>query len=374
MDQKKAGRFLKELRHEKQMTQEQLAQVFNVSSRSVSRWETGTNLPDISLLVEIADLYDVDVREIIEGERKSEMMDKEVRDVATKMADYANEEKGSLLRKMQIISFVGVLVLLVAIFLQTFHKSLDEINKGILFVSFIALVIMAVLTLYVTGLLEKITKNKRLVKWIKFVTIVGVIAAFWRTIVMTFIVGILLLMVSSAKVEVYDDVSAYNDYMNFSNGAYEKGVDTQWTKWGMDETIWPKEISKEMNVTDFKMVYYNPWDAQYLGYMVVEYSEDAYAEEVKRLKEYESTEYIGYYCVEEEKTYELLAVNADPYQGFIYALTDGKGKIIYGEQIFCNYFMDLEYEKYIPKEYLLDGFNATQESEYYREKRKALEG
>ena len=374
MDQKKAGRFLKELRHEKQMTQEQLAQVFNVSSRSVSRWETGTNLPDISLLVEIADFYDVDVREIIEGERKSEMMDKEVRDVATKMADYANEEKGSLLRKMQIISFVGVLVLLVAIFLQTFHKSLDEINKGILFVSFIALVIMAVLTLYVTGLLEKITKNKRLVKWIKFVTIVGVIAAFWRTIVMTFIVGILLLMVSSAKVEVYDDVSAYNDYMNFSNGAYEKGVDTQWTKWGMDETIWPKEISKEMNVTDFKMVYYNPWDAQYLGYMVVEYSEDAYAEEVKRLKEYESTEYIGYYCVEEEKTYELLAVNADPYQGFIYALTDGKGKIIYGEQIFCNYFMDLEYEKYIPKEYLLDGFNATQESEYYREKRKALEG
>ncbi|RKM55221.1 helix-turn-helix domain-containing protein [Butyrivibrio sp. X503] len=374
MDQKKAGRFLKELRHEKQMTQEQLAQVFNVSSRSVSRWETGTNLPDISLLVEIADFYDVDVREIIEGERKSEMMDKEVRDVATKMADYANEEKGSLLRKMQIISFVGVLVLLVAIFLQTFHKSLDEINKGILFVSFIALVIMAVLTLYVTGLLEKITKNKRLVKWIKFVTIVGVIAAFWRTIVMTFIVGILLLMVSSAKVEVYDDVSAYNDYMNFSNGAYEKGVDTQWTKWGMDETIWPKEISKEMNVTDFKMVYYNPWDAQYLGYMVVEYSEDAYAEEVKRLKEYESTEYIGYYCVEEEKTYELLAVNADPYQGFIYALTDGKGKIIYGEQIFCNYFMDLEYDKYIPKEYLLDGFNATQESEYYREKRKAPEG
>ncbi|SFU88867.1 helix-turn-helix domain-containing protein [Butyrivibrio sp. INlla21] len=374
MDQKKAGRFLKELRHEKQMTQEQLAQVFNVSSRSVSRWETGTNLPDISLLVEIADFYDVDVREIIEGERKSEMMDKEVRDVATKMADYANEEKGSLLRKMQIISFVGVLVLLVAIFLQTFHKSLDEINKGILFVSFIALVIMAILTLYVTGLLEKITKNKRLVKWIKFVTIVGVIAAFWRAIVMTFIVGILMLMVSSAKVEVYDDVSAYNDYMNFSNGAYEKGVDTQWTKWGMDETIWPKEISKEMNVTDFKMVYYNPWDAQYLGYMVVEYSEDAYAEEVKRLKEYESTEYIGYYCVEEEKTYELLAVNADPYQGFIYALTDGKGKIIYGEQIFCNYFMDLEYDKYIPKEYLLDGFNATQESEYYREKRKALEG
>ena len=82
--------------------------------------------------------------------------------------------------------------------------------------------------------------------------------------------------------------------------------------------------------------------------------------------EYESTEYIGYYCVEEEKTYELLAVNADSYNGFVYALTDGKGRIIYGEQIFCNYFMDLDYTKYIPDEYLLDGFDATTDSDYYK--------
>ena len=75
MDQTKTGNFLKELRNEKKLTQEQLAEHFNVSSRTVSRWETGKNLPDISLLVEIADFYDVDVREIIEGGRKSEMMD-----------------------------------------------------------------------------------------------------------------------------------------------------------------------------------------------------------------------------------------------------------------------------------------------------------
>ena len=72
MDQKKVGSFLKELRKEKGITQEQLAEKLNVSGRSVSRWETGNNMPDISLLVEIADFYDVDVREIIEGERKSE--------------------------------------------------------------------------------------------------------------------------------------------------------------------------------------------------------------------------------------------------------------------------------------------------------------
>ena len=151
MDQQKAGRLLKELRHEKQMTQEQLAQVFNVSSRSVSRWENGTNLPDISLLVEIADFYDVDVREIIEGERKSEMMDNEVREVATKMADYANEEKGKLLRSIQIISFVGVLVLLLSIVIQTAGKAdKNEVNYGALFTTSVALIIIEILVCVLT--------------------------------------------------------------------------------------------------------------------------------------------------------------------------------------------------------------------------------
>ena len=258
------------------------------------------------------------------------------------------------------------MVLLISIGMQTINIEADQINRGVLAITFIALVVMAIVTLYVTGLLEKIAGNKKLVRGIKIFTIVGLAAAFWRVIVMTVVVGILLVSFESAPIEEYDDVSLDNEYMNFSNGAYEKGVDTQWTKWGMDETIWPAEITESMEVADFKMVYYNPWDAQYLGYLVVDYSPDDYAEEVKRLKEYESTEYIGYYCVEEEKTYELLAVNADSYQGVVYALTDGKGRIIYGEQIFCNYFMDLDYTKYIPEEYLLDGFDATTESEYYK--------
>ena len=372
MDQQKTGRFLKELRHEKQMTQEQLAQVFNVSSRSVSRWENGTNLPDISLLVEIADFYDVDVREIIEGERKSEMMDNEVREVATKMADYANEEKGKLLRSIQIISFVGVLVLLLSIVIQTAGKAdKNEVNYGVLFTTSVALIIMGVITLYVTGLLEKIVKHKRLVLFMKISTVVGMIVAFWRVIALFGVLVVLIVEVFLSPIEVYDDVTHYNEYMSFShNEAPFKDEENKWDK-EMDEDIWPDKITDDMNVADYKMVYYNPWDAQYLGYLVVDYSADDYAEEMKRLKEYESTEYVGYYCVEEEKTYELLAVNADSYHGFVYALTDGNGRIIYGEQIFCNYFMDLKYNKYIPKEYLLDGFDATIESDY---RKKMMEG
>ena len=76
MDQIKVGAFLKDLRKEKEITQEQLAEELGVSGRTISRWETGKNMPDISLLVEIAEFFDVSIPEIIKGERKSESMRK----------------------------------------------------------------------------------------------------------------------------------------------------------------------------------------------------------------------------------------------------------------------------------------------------------
>lgn len=63
MDLKKIGSFLKELRKEKGITQEELAEMLYVSGRTVSRWETGTNMPDISLLVDIAEIFDVSIPE-----------------------------------------------------------------------------------------------------------------------------------------------------------------------------------------------------------------------------------------------------------------------------------------------------------------------
>ena len=85
MDQKKIGQFLKTLRKEKKITQEMLAEALHVSNRTVSRWETGNNMPDISLLVELSEFYQVSISEIIEGERKREKMNQEAKDTAVKM-------------------------------------------------------------------------------------------------------------------------------------------------------------------------------------------------------------------------------------------------------------------------------------------------
>ena len=111
MDQVKIGNFLKKLRKEKGITQEQLAEILNVSGRTVSRWETGNNMPDISILVDIADYYDISIPEIISGERKSEMMNEEERKIAKTMSDYATTEKEKIFKEMKLQSVMGVCAL-----------------------------------------------------------------------------------------------------------------------------------------------------------------------------------------------------------------------------------------------------------------------
>ena len=57
------------------------------------------------------------------------------------------------------------------------------------------------------------------------------------------------------------------------------------TKWGMDESIFPDVLTDGMEVLDYKMVYYNPWDSQFLSYLTVTYSPDDYAAELDRLED-----------------------------------------------------------------------------------------
>ena len=108
MDLVKTGKFLQELRKENGLTQEQLAEQLGVSRRTVSRWETGSNMPDMDILIELSDFYAVDLREILSGERKSERMNQELKETVLQVADYSNEEKARLLRRMHWLFIAGL--------------------------------------------------------------------------------------------------------------------------------------------------------------------------------------------------------------------------------------------------------------------------
>ena len=109
MNLEKTGSMLKDLRKEKGMTQEQLGEKFGVSRRTVSRWETGSNMPDLDVLIELSDFYEVDLREILSGERKSEKMNEEMKETVLQVAEYGNEDKARLLARMHWLSLAGLI-------------------------------------------------------------------------------------------------------------------------------------------------------------------------------------------------------------------------------------------------------------------------
>ena len=163
MEQQNVGSFLKTLRREKNLTQEQLAEQLHVSGRTVSRWETGSNMPDISLLVALAEFYEVSIPEIIDGERKSETMNEEAKETALKLSDYAetvNRKLKTRLLWMTLAALVGMVV----------FAALDILGLHTPFYDFVAGVglglgygMLAVLALYLSGILGQI-KARRLIR------------------------------------------------------------------------------------------------------------------------------------------------------------------------------------------------------------------
>ena len=69
MDQIKIGKFISKCRKENNMTQENLAEKLGVNSRSVSRWETGKCMPDISLLENLCNELGISINELIKGNK-----------------------------------------------------------------------------------------------------------------------------------------------------------------------------------------------------------------------------------------------------------------------------------------------------------------
>ena len=71
MNQEKISELIKNLRKKNNLTQEAFAKEFNVSYQAVSKWENGKNLPDINVLKEICDKYNLDINEFLSGNEKN---------------------------------------------------------------------------------------------------------------------------------------------------------------------------------------------------------------------------------------------------------------------------------------------------------------
>lgn len=168
MDQCKVGTFLRELRKGKNLSQEQLAERLHVSSRSISRWENGNTMPDISLIIELADFYDVDIRDLLSGERKSEKMNDDMKETLEMVADYTNAEKEKLKKELatMIISsatLFGILGMIIVFHLYRISSFFDTLAVFCVTVGLVYSVMSIIKLFQLNGRISK-DAHRRIIK------------------------------------------------------------------------------------------------------------------------------------------------------------------------------------------------------------------
>lgn len=133
MDVKQMSLFLKELRKERGLTQEQAAEALFVSPKTVSRWETGATIPDLETLVQLAEFYKVDVKELIDGRRFGP---DEVPDAASRersalqaVAAYSSHKEKRSVRRT-VITLLAVFLAIIAVYaFFAWRRQVKNLNR-----------------------------------------------------------------------------------------------------------------------------------------------------------------------------------------------------------------------------------------------------
>ena len=121
MDQEKIGKFILELRKDKKMTQQELANKIGVTDRAISKWENGRGMPDISLMKPLCEILDITLNELISGEKidKKEYQKKSDENIL-KTILYTNK-KTNFFKKF-LICLISVFLILILMFIIDVRK------------------------------------------------------------------------------------------------------------------------------------------------------------------------------------------------------------------------------------------------------------
>ncbi len=113
MDIEKVGQFIKELRIENNLSQNQLSEEIHVTRQAVSNWENGKALPDSNILLMLSNLFKVSINEILSGKRLTK--EDNLEEIALQLVDENNQKRNKI--KKMMISFSTILSILVILFL-----------------------------------------------------------------------------------------------------------------------------------------------------------------------------------------------------------------------------------------------------------------
>ena len=145
MNQIKTGKFIAQIRKEKGMTQRQLADELLISDKTVSKWETGKGMPEVSLMMPLCEVLGINVNELLTGERIPDEVYKEKAEET--MMDLMRDKKGrgKILTLTVLIMLLGSSPMIIIAALISWY----DLPDNLIFVILIPLIIGIIAIIFV---------------------------------------------------------------------------------------------------------------------------------------------------------------------------------------------------------------------------------
>jgi transcriptional regulator with XRE-family HTH domain/predicted RNA-binding Zn-ribbon protein involved in translation (DUF1610 family) len=120
MDQIKIGKFIASLRKEKGLTQMMLADRLGISDKTVSKWERGAGLPDVSLMLPLCETLEISVNELLTGEKLTDADYKKKAEVTIMNLVQENKENKKRLYQSIVCGIITIIAVCALIIIAAY--------------------------------------------------------------------------------------------------------------------------------------------------------------------------------------------------------------------------------------------------------------
>ena len=136
MEQERIGKFIQDLRKEKNLTQKELAEKLGITDRAISKWENSRGMPEVSLMKPLCDILGITVSELLSGERIAQKDYREKSEFrfldAIEITDKKIKQKNTLLRTVVIAAVLllitGIMLVYLIPFTRGYFRADEEIG------------------------------------------------------------------------------------------------------------------------------------------------------------------------------------------------------------------------------------------------------
>ncbi|MBQ6323797.1 MAG: helix-turn-helix domain-containing protein [Bacilli bacterium] len=148
MNQEKIGRFIAELRKEKNMTQQELADKLNITDRAISHWENGRSMPDAGVILELCKILNININELLSAKKiKEEKYNERAEESLLEMRREIETQNKKILTLNKIIINLAIIIFVVIGLAATFIEMSMLIRNIIVAVDLVMLILVGFFTL-----------------------------------------------------------------------------------------------------------------------------------------------------------------------------------------------------------------------------------